>query len=1145
MKMKSKFTMFITVLLFLSWQQIYAQQNVIKGKVTDNSQSSLPGVNILLKGTTKGTTSDANGNYAINVPANGAVLVFSSLGFATKEVEVNGRSVIDLVLEASAQNLDEVVVTALGIQKEAKQIGYSVQKIASGDLVKSSPPNIAQGLMGKAAGLNITVPNGVEGSSQRIVIRGNSNLLGNNQPLIVIDGIQMSDGQMGTSQSNGSGYDVKTASYSAPDLGGGQKDWGNPLNFINSDDVEEINVLKGPTAAALYGARGANGVLLITTKKGSKKPGLGIEYNFSTRWNQAYLFQDYQNQYGSGGSIGLWSATDLLPKDAKGNYRYPAEAPWSGAGIPDKFTQFGPLPGGANFWDQFSWPGAGLSWGAKMDGRPVVWWDGVTRPYSPTPDANKSFFRTGNTTTHNLAFSTGGDYGGLRVSLNRTTNTAIIPNSGFDQTAINMGSNLQISKMMKVEAVGSYTQYNRLNSPSIGDNNSISKFLVYGFPADYVPIEAGVYKNADGSKNQFNNSTYPMSYPYSSYTNLWWNMYQNNTTLKRDQLIGSVKLSADFTPWLTTMGRVGINYATNEFETKNTPIDAAGYQGEYGYELNKDYTLTSEVLATAHKKGFLQDLDASLSVGASSWYNRFVGSNAYNKGPFANPNLYYLSNTTATVNRDWLPTYYRLESQINSVYSLMDLSYKNYLFLQVTGRNDWSSTLPVNNNSYFYPSASLSFAFTDALELDGLKDVLSFGKIRVAYAGSASGTDPYKTQNIFASSVFGGSVTRSLPSALQPTSLQPQRSSSYEVGTQLAFFKNRLSLDFTYYTINSTNQILSGALPWSSGVNARIFNTGELQNQGFEVLLKASPIKQQNFEWNMGLNLAHNTNKVLALDKGIDKYFIGQVFGTKTGVSMWVKEGDAYGTIYGTDFVYLNGKKVVQRIMDNTNTKVVGTKYVTTSEPVAIGNAAPKLTGGLSNTFRYNNFSLYLLSDFKWGGDIYSFDYAAAMGEGKAPETLKERNGGGLPYTYPDGTTANHGVILDGVFADGTPNTDVVNYMYKYASVYQAWSNIDMPRSPAVFENTWVKLREVNITYDIPKSIIQKTKIFQGLSLSLIGRDLFYIYKTLPDNLNPEGVSGVGNAQGLQWTSLPGTRSYGFSIKAKFQFKSIHQIQNQ
>ncbi|MFT4017212.1 MAG: SusC/RagA family TonB-linked outer membrane protein [Agriterribacter sp.] len=1135
MQKKSIKLLLIAFTLFLSLTMQAQNKKSVTGTVTNDSGEPVAGATITEKGTTNSVKANDAGYFAIDVKANG-IIVISATEYVSHEIAVTGVSgPLAITLQVKANDLEGVVVTALGISRQAKKVGYATQKVGATDLVKAAPPNVAQGLMGKVAGLNISIPNGVEGGSQKVQIRGNNVLLGNNQPLYVIDGVQMSDGQMGISQSNGSGYSIQDATYKTIDAGGTMNDWGTPLNFLNNEDIEEINVLKGPAAAALYGARGANGVILITTKKGAKKTGLGIDYTLSQRWTNAYLFQDYQHEYGSGGAIGLWTADDnlKLPKDASGNYRYPAEAPWSGSGTEDKFTQFGPLPGGYNYWDLFSWPGAGLSWGARMDGRNIVWWDGKTRPYSPDLDANKSFFNTGQTTNHNLAFSTGGDFGGLRVSLGKTDNKAIVPNSKFDQTSINVGSNLNISSKLKAEVSAGYVKYYRLNSPSMGDNNSIGKFLTYGFPSDFTQIEKYVYQNEDGSKNLFNNDKYPYSYPYSSYTNLWWSIYNNNTTLRRDQLIGSVKLSADVTPWLNFMGRTGVNYATNEFETKNKPIDAAGYQGSYSYELNKDYTMTAEALGTLHKDKIVGDLNASVSFGVSTWYNKFSGSKATNNGPFADPFLYYLSNTTATVDRGWLPTSYLLESKINSAYGILNLAYKNYLFFEATGRNDWSSTLPTNANSYFYPSASLSFVFTDAFNMKS--DWLDQGRLRLAYAGSANGTDPYQTTNVYGSSSFGGVVTRYLDSRLRPTDLGPQRSQDFEIGTQLSFFQNRLSLDFTYYKINSTNQILNAPLAVSSGFTTRTFNTGELQNQGIEFIVRATPVRNTNFSWDISLNGAHNSNKVIALDQGVDKFYLGTVFGDRTGASMFLKVGDQYGTIYGLDYSYLNGQKVVRNIYDKSDpSKVVGTQYVTTADPVIIGNATPKLTGGLGNTFSYKAFSLYILTDFKLGGDIYSFDYASAMGEGKAPETLVERNGGGLPYTYPDGTTANHGVILDGVFADGSKNTNVVNYMYKYAGQYAAWSNVDMPRSNAVFENTWIKCREVTLTYNLSPRIVKATRIFQGLNLSLVGRDLFYFYRTLPDNLNPESVSGVGNVQGLQWAAFPGTRSLGFTVRAKF-----------
>lgn len=1099
----------------------------VRGKVTSGVDGSpLPGVSVLIKGTAQGTSTDTEGAYVLDVPSN-STLVFSFIGFVSKEEIVGNRATIDVALSEDAAQLNEVVVTALGIQKEAKQLGYPVQKIGSKDINMVAPPNMALGMMGKIAGLNISTPNGIEGSSQRIVIRGNNSLLGNNQPLIVIDGVQVQD--------NALGKDSRTGTESS-DLGA-LKDWGSYLNFVNSEDIEEVNVLKGPTAAALYGARGANGVIQITTKKGTKKSGLGIDYSLSTRWTDVYRYQEMQDEYGYGGAIGLWSAEKTFPRDENGNEVYPAADPWQGVSFYDgRYFSQGDVPGGKSSWNLFSWYGTAASWGPRLDGREITWWDGTRRKWAANPDNIRSFFRTGNTTTHNVSVSGGGEFGTVRASISRSSNKAVVPNSKFDQTTVNVGSNIDISKKMRLEVTSSYTNFNRLNTPDIGDNNSWTKFMVYGMSRDYINLERDLYVNADGSKNLFNTDTYRLGYPYAQYgRDIYWNTFENNTEMERDQLLGSIKLNYEVTPWLSIMGRTGIDYNTNEFETKKRPIDAAGVRGEYGLDMNKNHTINSDVIASLHSDKFLHpDLTANLSLGAGSWYNRYHGSKQWNKGPFSIPFQYFLRNTTENLGtnyNDWLPDEYRSESKINSAYGILDLGFRDYLFLQVTGRNDWSSTLPAASNSFFYPSASLSFVFTEALGLGS--GVLSYGKIRGAYAASANGTDPYRTSYVYKAGAFGGSPTRSLQQSLPPLALEPQRSNSYEFGFQLGFLQNLVSVDFTYYRINSTSQILSAPIPVSSGVSSVTFNTGELQNQGFEFIVKASPVKTNDFRWDISFNGAHNQNKVISLDEGVDTYPLGDVFGITYGAAQQVRVGENYGTIYGYDFKYLNGKKVVERIMDANNEQVIGTKYVTTDAPVAIGNSTPKLTGGIGNSLNFKNFSLYALVDFKLGGDLYSTDFAAAMGNGLSPQTLVERNGGGLPYTYPDGSTANHGVVLDGVFADGTPNTDVVNYMFKYASVYSGWSDIHMPRSASVFKNSWSKLRELSLSYTVPKSIVEKSRVFQGLSVSLIGRDLFYLFTTLPDRLNPEGINGVGNTQGLQWSAFPGTRSYGFSVKAQ------------
>lgn len=1134
MKTKKQLLLVLLMLLGCNIMLLAQVKRTISGVVNDNNGKPVPSATINVKGTGTSVITDENGRFTITVEKANAVLVVSSINFARKELTVGTATTLDVSLTLSETTaMNEVLVTALGIKREAKSIGYSAQKVTSAEITRAAPPDLASGLMGKAAGLNVSAANGIQGNSAKIIIRGNNSILGNNQPLIVIDGIQVQNDAIG-------GQSATASDVTSP------RDWGSFLNFVNTDEVDDITVLKGATAAALYGARGSNGVILITTKKGAKRPGLGIDYNFSTLYANPYRYQDMQNEYGYGGSNAMWSSVANFPKNAAGELRYPGNYPWDGQPAGDAFQVAGAIPGGKNTWDVFSWYGPAVSWGHKLDGTEIIWWDGVKRKWSPQPDNRKAYFRTGNTTTHNLSFSGGGDFGTVRLGLTRLQNTAIIPNSNYNQNNINLGSSLNISKKLKADVSVSYNNYNRLNSPEMANDNSWTNFMIHGMPRDYKPLEFDMYRNADGSKNIFDQTSPLKFYPYNNnaFKDMFWELYMNNDKLTRDQLLGSVKLSADVLPWLNITGRTSISYANSSIEGKYYPTDVLGTRGEYRIDQITNSDVNMELFTTIHKENlFGKNFNASLLIGNSALRSRMHEVNARNAGPFTVPFKYYLTNTTTPGS---LPSEQRRDYDINSLFGIMDLSYNDYLYLQVSGRNDWSSTLPLQTASYFFPSASLSFVFTEAFrqKFENSK-VLNYGKLKVSVAQSANGTDPYQTQYTYNQYVlsnyingsappsFGGLPVRSLQSTLPPADLLlPQRNSSYEIGAELGFLDNRLNMELTYYSTKATSQILNADLAPSSGATKITFNTGELANKGFEFILRATPVKTRDLKWDITFNGAHNQNKVISLDEGVEIYKLAELWGTN-GAAMFAKVGENYGTIYGYDYSYKNGKRVVKKVMNNAGTAVVGTQYVTTDEMVAIGNATPKLTGGLGNTVRYKNFSLYVLADFKIGGDLFSADYGAAIGDGLSPSTLKERSGGGLPFTYPDGSKANHGVVLDGVFDDGTANTDVVHYMWKYAGVANGWSNVRMPRSETVLENTWGKLRELSLSYTIPANIVKKTKVFQGLDISLIGRNLFYIFTTLPDNLNPEGVNGIGNGSAFQWSQYPGVRELGFSIKAR------------
>jgi iron complex outermembrane receptor protein len=1097
------------------------QQTVtVKGRVIDAQGEALPGVNVYEKGNpTNGVITGIDGTYTIKIMNEDAILVFSFIGYTSQEIVIAGKTQIDVTLVEETTGISEIVVTsALGFKRQKRSLGYSTQKIKGAEITQLQAPSLVTGLAGKAAGVNVTVPNGVEGGSQRIVIRGNSSITGNNQPLFIIDGIPVENkalvNEIGT---------------------GGGVDWGSNLNNINPYDIEEFNILKGPAAAALYGARGANGVVIINTKKGRVvEKGVGIEYSINHRWNKVYRYQELQNQYGFGGPPGaLWEIPKLY-KNGDGEFYYPI--PWGG----DR-PVYGDIPGGYKSWDRFSWYGSAASWGPKMEGQDVRWWDGEMRKYSPQPDNQKAFFKDGHTTTHNVSFSGGGEMGNVRFSLTKTSNDAVVYNSSFDQTTANLGSNINLSERLKAKISATYTDYHRKNAPDIGTSgNGYTKGPIYSYPRSWKPeIAKYGYKNSDGSRNNLN------GYPYGNIDKyIWWKTFENNVELDRKQLLGSTELIFNATNWLDILGRMGIDYSTNELETRNNPTDIIGIKDAYyEHNLSKYYVENFDAIATAHKDNIIDGVNASLSVGATSWYRRDYGITGKSLNTFKNPYLFALNNYDGTIQTGRIPKETRFEKRINSAYGFLNLSYNNYLFLDITGRNDWSSTLPEESNSYFYPSVSTSFVYS---ELVTLPEWINYGKIRVAYAKSATDAAPYSTAPVFKTGSWGGKATSSMPDVLPPIELKPQISETMDYGFEFEMFNSRLNVDFTYYNIKTKNQIIESPLTWSSGFNKVTINTGRMQNKGIELTLTGVFVDTRDFGWTATLNAARNKNKLLALAEGAEEVNIGNIWGSHHGVDMAVKVGDEYGVIRGKNKVYNeNGRPVVDiYYAKGDNSQVIGAGYRASDQPEIIGNASPKLTGGLSNMIRYKGFSLTSLIDFKWGGDVWAGDYATARMAGLSPSTLKERNGGGLPYTYPSGETANHGVIIDGVIdvqdyeanPNGEPiwqeNDKVVNYIWKYGR--NGWSMGMFPQTDGILENSWVKLRELSLTWNVPKSLVDQTNIFQGLSISVIGRDLFYIYSSLPDKLNPEGVNGTANAQGLMFGAAPGQRSFGFSVRAIF-----------
>ena len=760
--MNKKSLLFLFLLALLCPWAALAQTITVSGKVISSDDGyGLPGVTIQVKGTSTGTVTDLDGNYSLNADSQD-VLIFSFVGYKTKEIAIKGKNKINVTLDADAQMLDDVVVTALGIKRQKRELGYATEEIGGELIAKSGSGSVISALSGRSAGVQIINPNGVDGGSSRITIRGNNSIFGDNQPLIVVDGVPMTNEGGLTEWSGG-------------------RDWGTALNNINQEDIESLDILKGPTAAALYGSRGGNGVVLITTKKGSKQRGLGISYSAGFKITTPYLYRKVQNKYGGCGPITFHTPT-LTPiegmYDDNGNQVY--EFPYvynvdnGPAGEPTNTT--------------FGYYGGAQSWGPEMNGESVLWWDGQIRQYSPQPDNLKMLFKNGHTMNHNIAFQNAGDFGSVRVSFTDSRTNAIIDNCNLRQTTVSVGSLINVSEKIKVDVAFNYLNYHRLNSPEIGESNSnFNKGLLYSWPRSWHGFEATTYENEDGTMNQF--SGYP--YPYIN-SSTFWTFYNNNTTLDRNKMYGSVRLLFDVTSWLTASAKVALDWTADNFTTTHKPTTIDGMAGGY-YSKNKSTAMTRDMdfLLTAYKdKIFGSKFNVRLSVGGEQYYGYRDGMNG-SSGQWAYANLYTIYNYSNATERTFGES--RWEKQVNSLYAFFNLSYSDWVFLDVTGRNDWSSTLPINNNSYFYPSVTLSFVPTSAFKNVNWGPV-NYLKLRGSWAQTASDTEPYQLTYTYSTSSFGHQLAATLPTTVPPLELKPQRQRSFEFGFDLGLGKEEKSL---------------------------------------------------------------------------------------------------------------------------------------------------------------------------------------------------------------------------------------------------------------------------------------------------------------------------------------------------------------
>ena len=1020
----------LLIAFILLHSAVLAQNRQISGAVKDKAGTGIPSVTIKVKGKNIQTVTDINGAFSLQVPAGNIQLVASSVGFTetTIDVPASQSSVAITMQESGGEQLGEVIVTALGISKEAKKVGYSVSTVAGDQLNQARETNVANSLSGRVAGLKVSGTNGGPGGTVKLLLRGLPSMNNPGSPLFVINGVPMDNTQRG----------------SASQWGGA--DYGDGIGNINPDDIETMTVLKGQAASALYGSRASNGVILITTKSG-KRGDFSVDYNMNLMVDRAIDFTDFQYEYGQG--VGGLKPANATAAQASGR----------------------------------------LSWGAKLDGSQVIQFDGNMYPYSAQKDNIKNFYRSGPSFTNTIAVSRGGENGSFRLSLSNLNNESIVRHSSLDRKTINLNLDQNITDKLSVKMVANYVDEKSINRPQLSDgpmnaNNGI--FLATNINENI--LKPG-YDPVTGYEIQFSDDEFV--------TNPWFvvNQYVNNPSRKR--LITSTAARYSFTKWLYAQARLGYDVAHDRLfrvepwgtaYTTNRAGNLQDLASTERYELNVD-----GLIGASHK--LTEDLSFDAAIGANLRKNQDerikIGG-----GPFILP-YQYSWNNVQNFNRDY--TFNKTE--VHSAYYTVDFAFKNFLTLGTTGRYDAYSTLPKDNNSIFVPSVSASLLFSELTHIPNL----DFGKLRASYAVTSNElTKPYQTQiyyslGNFYNGVGIGQFNTSRPSGL----LKPFTVSEFEIGTELRLLGNRMNVDVAYFTKKTKNEIMGATYSIATGYTSGFIANGQTQNKGLEVMVSGSPIKQKDFNWTITLNFTKISNKVLKTDSAGNNVNLGQARGTLgNAITAYVK-GFAGPQILAYDYKRDSKGEIV---VDESGYPLRGDSLI------AWGSVLPKVYGGLNNEFTYKSLSLSFLIDYNFGNKILSATSYYSIYRGLNKMTLEGRDG-----------------ITKGVTATGTTNTVKADAQGYYQALAQRVT------ATHVLDGDFIKLRQVQLGYNIPTELVKRSVIFRSAQISFVARNLWTIMKN-SDNIDPESQFGSDiNFYGIEGTSLPSTRTYGFNLNLKFK----------
>lgn len=1059
--MKRQLTLFLSLLLFIPiygyaedevTHQIVQQTSKVRGTVTDEQGEPLIGASIAIKGTTSGVITDFNGQFSIDA-SKSATLIISYVGYRVEEVQVKGQSNLKIVLKEDSKIIDEVVVTALGIKRERKALGYSLGEVKGEELAKAKETNVINSLAGKIPGLVVSQTAGGPSGSSRVIVRGSTEMTGNNQPLYVVDGVPLDNTNYGSAGTYG-GYDL-----------------GDGISSINPDDIESMSVLKGPAASALYGSRASHGVILITTKKANTKKKFAVELNSTTTFEkQLTKWDDIQYIYGQG-TAGRINGTD----------------------------------------DQYS---SNKNWGPKVDpGLNMTYYDGITRPYVIIPNNIDGFFRTGLTATNTIVVSSVKDDTGIRATYTDMRNRDILPNTKMSRNTLNLRANTTINKKVDLDFKVTYTREDVKNRPALADHraNPARNLMSLATTYDQRWLRDN-YKDADGNYYDWNGRDVWNVNPY-------WILNEMTNESGKDKFMGSALVRYNVNKHLKVQVTGGADISFFNFQDYAAPSSP-------GFELGQ--------LQVSDFKNKMYNVEA-LAIYNNSYkkfdYGITLGGNIYkvdNKTQIVTAKEMVMRDVVALqsfANKEINDGAYR--KQINSLYGSINLAYGNFVYLDATLRGDHSSTLPSGNNTYLYPSVSGSFLFSEFFKIN--PSILPYGKIRVSWAQVGSDTDPYQlgmSYELSPKSYAGYALSQIANTTIPNMDLRPTKTNSAEVGFDLKFLKNRIGVDFTYYTQSSTNQIMRLNTTGTSGYNSMLINAGKIENKGIEIALNTRPVQTKDFSWDLNINFSKNSNKVKRLASGIKEFELESA--RWINVKVAAVEGQNYGSILGKDFLRNDAGQII--VDANTGLPKV------TEDLRVLGNATWKWTGGITTNLTYRDISLSAIFDIKVGADVYSMSSRSSYLTGKDKATLPGRDAwyeseekrlqAGLTETK---WTPTGGYLVDGVveMADGTFEKNA-----KYVDPEKYWAHIaDQTPVPFIYDNSYVKVREITLAYRLPKKWINK--VFDDVSVSFVARNPFIIYKNVP-NIDPDSNYNNGSGMGLEYGSLPSRRSYGFNVNVKF-----------